>query len=128
MAESYQMFVMRNEIRRTLKNNKMSEYRSIHEEIELMIVRQLGLTSCSNGTECLTADIITKVLEHYKQSELKEDDWAAYNWLDDEGNDDWKVGRILDVDGELMYFNYDGTKRCGYMPLTGGGVIKLVNK
>lgn len=52
--------------------------------------------------------------------ELKEGDWAIYNWLDDEGNDNWKIGKIVQTEIGLMYFNDDGTERSGYMPITVG--------
>jgi hypothetical protein len=56
--------------------------------------------------------------------ELKEGDWVAYNWLDDEGYDNWKIGRIVKTEKGLMYFNDDGTRRCGLIPITDG--VKLL--
>jgi len=58
--------------------------------------------------------------------EFKEGDWAAYNWLDDDGNDNWKIGRIVKTEYGLMYFNDDWTTRSGYIPL-GPGVKRLIN-
>ena len=64
--------------------------------------------------------------------DFKEGDWAAYNWLDDEGNDNWKVGRIvmtsnpLMEEQRLMYFNDDWTDRSGWMPIS-EGVKRLAN-
>lgn len=53
--------------------------------------------------------------------ELKEGGWAIYNWLDGEGNDNWKIGRIVQTENSgLMYFNDDGTERSGYMPIIPG--------
>ena len=59
--------------------------------------------------------------------EFNEGDWAAYNWLDDEGNDNWKIGRIVSTPDGLMYFNDDWTDRSGYMPIK-QGVIRLTNE
>ena len=60
--------------------------------------------------------------------DFKEGDWAAYNWLDEEGNDNWKIGRIVDTKTNgLMYFNDDGTEKSGYIPIT-QGLILLINK
>ncbi len=57
--------------------------------------------------------------------ELKEGDWVAYNWLDDDGNDNWKIGRMVKTKTNgLMYFNDDGTERSGYIPITDG--VKLL--
>jgi hypothetical protein len=56
---------------------------------------------------------------------FKAGDWVAYNWLDDEGNDNWKIGRIVQTETGLMYFNDDGTERSGYMPITNG--VKLID-
>lgn len=60
--------------------------------------------------------------------ELKEGDWVAYNWLDDDGNDNWKIGRIVQTESYgLMYYNDDDdTERSGYIPIT-DGVILLTN-
>jgi hypothetical protein len=58
--------------------------------------------------------------------EFIEGDWAAYNWLDDEDNDNWKVGRIVNTDHGLMFFSNDWTKQSGYIPIT-AGVILLTN-
>ncbi len=58
--------------------------------------------------------------------EFKEGDWCAYNWLDDEGNDNWKIGRIVRTEtNELMYYNNDGTERSGYVPISNG--VKLLS-
>jgi hypothetical protein len=65
-------------------------------------------------------------------AEFKEGDWAAYNWLDDDGNDNWKIGRIVMTNNplmkeqRLMYFNNDCTDRSGWMPIS-KGVKRLVN-
>lgn len=58
--------------------------------------------------------------------DFKEGDWAAYNWLDNEGNDHWKIGRIVKTNDKLMYFNDDWTDRSGYIPIT-TGVKRLTN-
>jgi hypothetical protein len=68
---------------------------------------------------------LIELLENYAQSvgvseEFREKDWAVYNWLDDEGSDNWKIGRIVKTNDGLMYFNDDGTERSGYMPITTG--------
>ena len=55
-----------------------------------------------------------------------EGDWAAYNWLDSQGNDNWKVGRIVDTKYGLMYFLDGNSSRSGYIPLS-DGVKKLSN-
>lgn len=58
--------------------------------------------------------------------EIKEGDWAAYNWLDDNGNDNWKIGRIVNTkENGLMYYNNDLTKRSGYIPITEG--VKILD-
>jgi len=56
--------------------------------------------------------------------EFKEGDWAAYNWLFDDGSDNWKVGRIVNTEHGLMYFNDDWTKKSGFIPITAG--VKLL--
>ena len=58
---------------------------------------------------------------------FKEGDWAAYNWLDQEGNDNWKIGLIVKTEHGLMYYNDDSTDRSGYIPLTSKGVKRLAN-
>lgn len=59
------------------------------------------------------------------KNSFKEGDWAAYNWLDDDDKCNWKVGRIVNTEMYgLMYFNDDGTKRSGYIPITEG--VKLL--
>lgn len=58
--------------------------------------------------------------------DFKVGDWAAYNWLDEDGNDDWKIGRIIQTNSGLMYYNDDWTSRSGFIPLT-SGVKKLSN-
>ena len=82
-----------------------------------------------DDVECTTVRKLawlTKVPE--TKNGFKEGDWAAYNWLDDDGNTNWKIGRVVTTENNgLMYLNDDGTNRCGYMPL-GPGVIKLENK
>ena len=81
-----------------------------------------------DDVECTTVRKLawlTKVPE--TKNGFKEGDWAAYNWLDDTGEDNWKIGRVITSVHGLMYLNEDGTNRCGYMPL-GPGVIKLENK
>ena len=59
------------------------------------------------------------------EREFKEGDWAAYNWLDEQGNDNWKIGRIVKVNNKLMYLNDDWTDRSGYIPITTG--VKLLS-
>ena len=59
------------------------------------------------------------------ERKFKEGDWAAYNWLDEEGKDNWKIGRIVKVNGILMYLNDDWTERSGYVPITSG--VKLLS-
>ena len=61
------------------------------------------------------------------KTDFKKGDWAAYNWLDEQGADNWKIGRIVEIDNRLMYFNDDWTNRSGYIPIT-DGVKKLVNE
>jgi len=57
--------------------------------------------------------------------DVKEGDWSIYNWLDDEGKDNWKVGQIVNVNHVLMYLCNDFTSRSGYMPLS-TGIKKII--
>jgi len=71
-------------------------------------------------------DMVIKEEERLKQERYDEGDWVVYNWLDDDGNDNWKIGRIVKIKNRLMYYNDDNTERCGYMPIS-KGVIKIAS-
>ena len=77
------------------------------------IYTHLEVISLMNG--------VLKSKINISDEEIKEGDFAAYNWLDDEGNDNWKVGQIVKAStGELMYYLDDETERCGFIPITLG--------
>ena len=75
----------------------------------------------------IAAEVLSIALSLFlKKRMFVEGDWAAYNWLDEEGNDNWKVGRIVSTISGLMYFCNDGTERSGYVPISKG--VKILKK
>lgn len=106
-------------------NTIKERHNSIVEELKLYPTNKYLKEKCLESyTRYETATSILETLDI--ELKLKEGDWAAYNWLTDTGEDNWKVGRIVNTKYGLMYFNDDNTNRCGYIPLT-NGVIKLFN-